>query len=59
MTDLKVEMARSFRRDGLSFRQTGTALGMSRTTVSRYLAQQYRFSSLDVVQLNSPALLSN
>ena len=40
MTDLKVEMARSFRRDGLSFRQIGTALGVSRTTVSRYLAQQ-------------------
>ena len=40
MTDLKVEMARSLRRDGLSFRQIGTALGVSRTTVSRYLAQQ-------------------
>ena len=27
MTDLKVEMARSFRRGGLSFKQIGTALG--------------------------------
>ena len=41
MTDFKVEMARSFRRDGLSFRQIGTALGVSRTTVSRYLATEY------------------
>ena len=40
MTDLKVEMARSFRRDGLSYKQIGTALGVSRTTVSRYLVQQ-------------------
>ena len=40
MTDLKMEMARSFRRDGLSYKQIGAALGVSRTTVSRYLAQQ-------------------
>ena len=37
MTDLKVEMARSFRRNGLSFKQIGTALGVSRTTVARAL----------------------
>ena len=37
MTDLKVEMARSFRKDGLSFKQIGMVLGVSRTTVSRYL----------------------
>ena len=29
MPDLKVEMAKSFRRDGLSFRQIRTALGVS------------------------------
>ena len=39
MTDLKVEMARSFRKDGLSFRQIGTALGVSRTTVARALRE--------------------
>ena len=39
MTDLKVEMARSFRRDGLSFTQIGTALGVSRTTVARALRE--------------------
>ena len=39
MTDLKVEMARSFRRDGLSFRQIGTAQGVSRTTVARALRE--------------------
>ena len=37
MTDLKVEMARSFRRDGLSFKRIGKALGVSRTTVRRYV----------------------
>ena len=37
MTDLKVEMAKSFRRDGLSLEQIGTALGVSRTTVARPL----------------------
>ena len=30
MTDLKVGLARSFRRDGLSFKQIGTALGVAR-----------------------------
>ena len=39
MTDLKVEMARSLRRDGLSFRQIGTALGVSKTTVARALRE--------------------
>ena len=39
MTDLKVEMARSFRREGLSFKQIGTALGVSRTTVARALKE--------------------
>ncbi len=39
MPDLKVEMAKSFRRDGLSFRQIRTALGVSRTTVSRALRE--------------------
>ena len=39
MTDLKVEMARSFRRDGLNFKQIGTALGVSRTTVARDLRE--------------------
>ena len=39
MTDLKVEMARSFRRDGLSFKQIGTALGVSRTTVAKALRE--------------------
>ena len=39
MTDLKVEMARSFRRDGLSFKQIGTARGVSRTTVARALRE--------------------
>ncbi len=37
MTDLKVEMDRSFRRDGLSFKRIGKALGVSRTTVRRYV----------------------
>ena len=39
MTDLKVEMAKSFRRDWLSIRQIGTALGVSRTTVARALGE--------------------
>ena len=39
ITDLKVEMSRSFRRDGLSFNQVGEALGVSRTTVARALKE--------------------
>ena len=39
LTESQVDMARAFRRDGLSLRQIGTALGVSRTTVSRYLRQ--------------------
>ena len=42
MTDLKVEMARSFRRDGLSFKQIETALGVSRTTVGQGLEGELR-----------------
>ncbi len=39
MTDLNVELARSFRRDGLSMKQIGTGLGVSRTTVARVLRE--------------------
>ena len=39
LTESQVDMARAFRRDGLSLRRIGTALGVSRTTVSRYLRQ--------------------
>ena len=50
ITDLKVEMSRSFRRDGLSFNQVGEALGVSRTTVvepSRRVEVRERVSGSD------------
>ena len=39
MTDLKVEMAKSFPRDGLSVQQIGIALGVSRTMAARALRE--------------------